>query len=659
MKRNPRADGGRINFDSGGSPLQRLRQSLVDDLMYKFPSMKEEDMQMIVKDINLGMSTEEAQASMSSNFTKIFGGSDMFADGGRIGFNRPLSTVGKTASVVEYLKDLPKGSSFYKPDVAKLLKLGVGVKDGKEYIDTSLLTKVINSRPELKNKNFKFLTKTDVTVNKINTFIENFINENKKIPTQGEIQKGAKVDPTRLRTYITEGTVKNVADTVFDKNTKVANYILESKNPTIKGIEQIVGKGNGNKILTRVYINSLRSTKDKLNKIDEGRSIYKNFNLEQVDFIKNKLRKIPGFESIYEREITDLVADAYPGKENLKKKKTALKKIARFKELNKILKNKFNLNQVLDHPLDYDFVTKTAAGADPTELIRVRPLPDRVNTFKSLLTKDFTEISETLKKGYNQTAYNKYVAAKSIANDLGIAFPTMSKKGTIISTGAAKIGDKPIIDDVKQSGVTQNKFRTFVKNISNDPRVQKLGINLKELKDLAKLPKVNLSAYNKAINNFAKKSGKFGVPFIIGAGGVDFLKKQGIGFDQEFEQTADLTGSTIVPKGLNTEGKIAAGTVATLPFFKPVRTAVSKVMTPLTVPLIGLDLYDRGKAMQDTAQNITAMDSGTNQNKAIEDYAAGDYRGYMAEGGVASGPPPESGPNPQGLLSLMKRAKNY
>ena len=82
MKRNPRADGGRINFDSGGSPLQRLRQSLVDDLMYKFPSMKEEDMQMIVKDINLGMSTEEAQASMSENFTKVFGKSGMFSTGG-------------------------------------------------------------------------------------------------------------------------------------------------------------------------------------------------------------------------------------------------------------------------------------------------------------------------------------------------------------------------------------------------------------------------------------------------------------------------------------------------------------------------------------------------------------------------------------------------
>ena len=76
------ADGGRIGFDGGGSPLQRLRQSLVDDLMYKFPSMKEEDMQMIVKDINLDMSTEEAQASMSANFSKVFGKSGMFSTGG-------------------------------------------------------------------------------------------------------------------------------------------------------------------------------------------------------------------------------------------------------------------------------------------------------------------------------------------------------------------------------------------------------------------------------------------------------------------------------------------------------------------------------------------------------------------------------------------------
>ena len=79
-----KADGGRIGFNGGGSPLQQLRQSLVDDLMYKFPNMKEQDMQMIVKDINLDMSPEEAQASMSGNFTKVFGSSGMFSTGGRV-----------------------------------------------------------------------------------------------------------------------------------------------------------------------------------------------------------------------------------------------------------------------------------------------------------------------------------------------------------------------------------------------------------------------------------------------------------------------------------------------------------------------------------------------------------------------------------------------
>jgi len=104
---------------------------------------------------------------------------------------RPPKLEGKVGRIVEYLKDLPKGASFYKPDVAKLLNLGTA-KDGS--IDTSLLTKAINSRKELKNKNFKFLTKTDVTINKINNFIETFVQENGREPTQGEIQKGAGSD---------------------------------------------------------------------------------------------------------------------------------------------------------------------------------------------------------------------------------------------------------------------------------------------------------------------------------------------------------------------------------------------------------------------------------------------------------------------------------
>jgi hypothetical protein len=63
----------RFDFDSGGSPLQRLRQSLVDDLMAKVPGIPEEDLQIIVKDINLDMSPEEAQASVKANFLQLYG----------------------------------------------------------------------------------------------------------------------------------------------------------------------------------------------------------------------------------------------------------------------------------------------------------------------------------------------------------------------------------------------------------------------------------------------------------------------------------------------------------------------------------------------------------------------------------------------------------
>ena len=505
----------------------------------------------------------------------MFTGEDM---GTREGFAKVKDTIGRTydsdnmgrkpklegkvGRIVEYLQDLPDGASFYKPDVAKELNLGLA-KDGS--VDTSLLTKAINSRDELKNKKFKFLTKTDMTVKKINDFVEIFVQENGRAPTQGEIQKGAKADPTRIRTYIEEGRVKNVADTVFDTQTKAANYILNTKKPTIEGLEKIVGKGKGEKLLSRVYINSLGSLNKKFSNIDEGRSVYGNFDKDQIQVIKNKVRRIPGFNNLYEREITDLIANAYPDPKDAAKKKAALKKVSMFKKFNKEVANKFGFNQVLDHPLSYDFITKTSQGVDASELIRVRPLPERVNTFKSFLEQDLEEISKTLKKGYNQAAYNKYLDAKSIADDLEIPFPKMAKTGTITSPAASKVGTKPLIGDAKQAAVIQNNFRLFVQKVKDDPRMKRLKINLKELTDLAKLPEIDIAKYDNAVKKFISKSGKFGVPLIAGYAGVrgtDFLKKEGIGFDKEFEQTASLSNAPLVEKGLSTGEKVAAGTAA-------------------------------------------------------------------------------------------------
>jgi hypothetical protein len=82
--RKPSAKGGimnsRISLNGGGSPLQKLKQEIVDSMKPYAPGVPESKLQIIVKDITLDMTPEEAQASAVSNFQKIFG----MATGGRV-----------------------------------------------------------------------------------------------------------------------------------------------------------------------------------------------------------------------------------------------------------------------------------------------------------------------------------------------------------------------------------------------------------------------------------------------------------------------------------------------------------------------------------------------------------------------------------------------
>jgi len=72
-KMKPNAEGGRITFDSGGSPLQKLRQEIVDSMKPYAPGVPEEKLQIIVKDINFDMSSEEVQNTVRQGFINLFG----------------------------------------------------------------------------------------------------------------------------------------------------------------------------------------------------------------------------------------------------------------------------------------------------------------------------------------------------------------------------------------------------------------------------------------------------------------------------------------------------------------------------------------------------------------------------------------------------------
>ena len=67
------------------------------------------------------------------------------------------------------------------------------------------------------------------------------------------------------------------------------------------------------------------------------------------------------------------------------------------------------------------------------------------------------------------------------------------------------------------------------------------------------------------------------------------------------------------------------------------------------------DIMSRANVVQKLKPFINLVPYGP-ARRFLKMFAGG---GIAKEAGISSGPPPERGPNPQGLLSLMKRARNY
>ena len=78
------AEGGivRLGFDGGGDPLTRLKNQIVESMKPYAPGVSEDRLWIIVKDITLDMSPEQAQASAIANLKKNF------AKGGRVGYSQ-------------------------------------------------------------------------------------------------------------------------------------------------------------------------------------------------------------------------------------------------------------------------------------------------------------------------------------------------------------------------------------------------------------------------------------------------------------------------------------------------------------------------------------------------------------------------------------------
>ena len=553
----------------------------------------------------------------------MFQGEDM---GYRTGFARPIATEGPSAYIREVLGKLPKGSKFDAEALAREIikkfpdssKSFIDKRDGS--ISTSTIQKVIIRDKSLIPLKLKPYTQSEKTIIRVQNFIDDFIKTNERNPTVGEVKIGAQTDPTQLTKYREAGKITGMQDTVYDAHKIAIDYLNNAERPTIKGLQKLIGNvpvKNAETLLSNMYLRTLEAMRNRAAGIEQPRSVYKDFSIEQLDSLKRKVRAVPGYKDIYSRQIEDLISEAY--KNQPKKLETALKKIGRYKKLNEELR-KIGAGLELDHPLSYDFMKKAKGGADPEELIRVKPIPERVNIFKKSLDEKLVEISKSLKKNPgDKKVLGLYQDLQSIASDIGVNVGKISKAGNIITAQAAKAGDVPLLPDVKKGAAIQNAFREFVKGIKNDPRMKRLGINVNRLADLAKAKAVDSKEYLKVVDDFVAKAGKFGIP-LAGAYGVYKVA----GFDAPV--MADDTGQ--MPQGspgqlsedqglsLGEYGAIGAGAaVAAKPAWK---YALKPALKVLASPTAGLgfagwsfiDNFNTSKAETEEGKVYDALTTG-------------------------------------------------
>ena len=709
MKRNPRADGGRINFDSGGSPLQRLRQSLVDDLMYKFPSMKEEDMQMIVKDINLGMSTEEAQASMSANFTKIFGGSDMFADGGRIGYN--------VGTLVGYGTKIPGVKPLLKKGAEALGGTAIGKRvydtffsDVKNTGDGTVIAPDANEM-EREAKRIRELTKPT-----------GFPAETEKMPIKtGETTKpkdfdnvigggfgsGEKIELSTSTggSKIPEQTLKDFI--FYNKKAPVEKKYLSEKEYGERALKKLDPKAL-NEINN--LVNNYRKTKTRTENIYiDPTTGQKKVRGASTQAIMNEQEKA---------ELLQLVVNKYIEKQNKPPSATELKALLPFYS---------NPSKVArDNNIELSVQTASYDRSDPSVVKQLQETAQSKaienNTIVVSKNKNFFPENIKLKNGLTVNAEQFFINNLTERTELGPNRPeaktlTLSNKqlAKLFNTNERNV--KRVVANIKNS----NDFK------ADYPEPRKQAFYIKQAADRIKKARKYLSAdmlanvklqeqQLKKLNSMFK-DGTLVItdyPKLVKALNTTMDKETGI-LDHSIKKTKkdylkrskDNSGILDISHtiGKTTEqqnieflrNRNVSDYKTNQALYKSIESYVkNKIDDPeYDLRLEEFDTYmkEMGQAVKignrffGYREEMFNSETGefTGINRQLEYYGLPKFEngvplkkvkkaeggsmnidlGFFAGGGIAkeagdsSGPPPESGPNPQGLLSLMKRAKNY
>ena len=515
---------------------KQMKQFLESDQRNKKFSLLQDDLEPgplkdeLLKDFDPSQETYE-EYLRRKNLERPFN----MAEGGRIGFRygsipealNQLISEGKTnfesisalKNEIEKITGKRPGGSFqiYKyPLLEKFTFEKFKTKKKykpEEYVvkDQKKLTKQIkklNKKYKLNNKGInvkQILTSTGRPALEIQANAQVYGQVGRQAPPsidgfndiESELKKITKTDTFKnydKSAAMKKGGEKAAAKMISPNKKPVFDYVLKNPNSTVDQITKALDlkKGVVTKTLQDLYVDMYKRLGD------EGAVYFKQFDSKDIVSVADSIKNM---NVDLKDRVKQLVTDAYKGDKNLK---PLLKKISDFyslqSEIKKTSYGKFFAGN-LDHTIPLTFIRQLDEGADPMNLIRVKPMPEYLNqrAFKSQFDRVLGQAYATKNKKALEAIVNlqsylpkefggitpdgkiKDYGAKpfSLKTNLSQAdFPEIYKRVFEFIENPklqetfkqSKVSFKKLLSQKKQITAASDQFKKLVATLSKDPR---------------------------------------------------------------------------------------------------------------------------------------------------------------------------------------------
>jgi len=333
-----------------------------------------------------------------------------------------------------------------------------------------------------------------------NKIIEEAVDEGKL--NRAQIARKAGVSDSVVEDWIRE----NKGDKFYEQNFDYKSGRLKTGNLQIKkdlfefvessnkiSAKEIAQNFNLDSKKTQKVMSDLVSDIYRMSGGREGGSIIVPYEDEgRMREVLKKIRNAPDFEDIYQRRIETLVTEAFPA--NSKAQLQAKKSLSEYRKFSRALKETFpELALNLDHVVPFQFLKEVKQGANPINLIRVKPTIGSVNRFKTNFDNARIELNRLNQINSNNPEVKKrFKILNDLQKNIGIEFGGTSKGGYVYNFGAKPIGQSDLIGDSKKVVSDYQKVGEFSKKVLADKNLQKqlIEAGVDTGKDMAAFKKI-------------------------------------------------------------------------------------------------------------------------------------------------------------------------